>query len=86
MLSFGEQVESRVARIDPHSIAEAAHALAGDGNMDAVFLSCTNLRTYGILPQLQAQLGLPVLSSNQVLAWHMMRLAGVSSTQCRLTF
>jgi maleate isomerase len=77
MLSFGEEVEARVARIDPRSTAEAARALAWRGGMDALFLSCTNLRTYDILPALQAELGLPVLSSNQALAWHMARLAGI---------
>lgn len=79
MLSFGEEVEARVARIDPRSIAGAARALAARGGMDAVFLSCTNLQTYDILPELEAELGLPVLSSNQVLAWHMCRLAGIAA-------
>nr|WP_244867600.1 aspartate/glutamate racemase family protein [Vannielia litorea] len=77
MLSFGEEVEARVARIDPHSIAEAARALAARNRIDGLFLSCTNLQTFGILPALEAELGIPVLSSNQVLAWHMIALAGV---------
>ena len=78
MLTFGEGVEARVARIDPASIAEAARALTARTAVDAVFLSCTNLRTYNILPALGAQLGVPVFSSNQALAWHMARLARVS--------
>lgn len=77
MLSFGEEVEARVARIDPQSIVEAARALAGRSEMDAVFLSCTNLRTHDILAPLTEELGIPVLSSNQVLAWHMFCLAGI---------
>lgn len=81
-LSFGEEVEARVARIDPHSIAEAARALAGRSRLDGLFLSCTNLRTFDILPALEAELGLPVLSSNQVLAWHMTRLAGTPCYGC----
>ena len=75
MLSFGEAQEARVARIDPQSIAEAARMLAGRSDLDGLFLSCTNLKTFDILPGLEAELGLPVLSSNQVLAWHMTRLA-----------
>lgn len=75
-VSFGEEVEARVARIDPTSIANAARALAERSPMDAVFLSCTNLRTFDILPVLEAELGMPVFSSNQVLAWHMAQLAG----------
>jgi maleate isomerase len=83
-ISFGEEVEARVARIDPHSIVEAARALAGRSRLDGLFLSCTNLRTFDILPALVAELGLPVLSSNQVLAWHMTRLAGVSCDGCNV--
>lgn len=77
-LSFGEEVESRVARIAPASIVAAAQALARDRNIDGIFLSCTNLRTVDILDTLAAQLGLPVLSSNQCLSWHMAAQAGVT--------
>ncbi len=78
-LSFGEELEARVARIAPASIAEAARTLARRGPLDGLFLSCTNLRTLDILAPLSAELGLPVLSSNQCLAWHMAALAGLAS-------
>ncbi len=74
-LSFGERVEARVARIAPGSICEAATDLASRGNLDGVFLSCTNLRTLDIIERLEADLGIPVVSSNQALAWHMDRLS-----------
>ncbi len=76
-LSFGEESEARVARIAPASIAEAARTLAQRSDIEAVFLSCTNLKTFGLLPALEAELGLPVLSSNSVLAWHMRYLSGL---------
>ncbi|MDE4173379.1 aspartate/glutamate racemase family protein [Phaeobacter sp. PT47_59] len=76
-VSFGEEVEARVARIDPASIRAAAVSVGQEA--DAVFLSCTNLRTLDIIDGLEAELGKPVLSSNQVLAWHMARLAGVEA-------
>ncbi len=44
--------------------------------MDALFLSCTNLRTLPVIAALEETIGLPVLASNTVLAWHMARLAG----------
>ena len=75
-LSFGEEVEARVARISPQSIIEAARAAALGA--EAVFLSCTNLRTLGCITALEAELGLPVLSSNQVLAWHMMQTTAIT--------
>lgn len=76
-VSFGEQVEANVARIDAASIIEAAEHVARQAPTDAVFLSCTNLRTLGVIDQLEDRLGVPVLSSNQVLAWHMAGLAGL---------
>lgn len=77
-LWFGERVEARVARIDPASVRAAACEAAQRAGAEAVFLSCTNLRTLDIRSDLETELGLPVLSSNQVLAWHMARLAGVA--------
>lgn len=75
-LSFGEDIEARVARIAPASIAEAARDLARRNTLDGIFLSCTNLRTHDILAPLSGELGLPVLSSNRCLAWHMAVLSG----------
>ena len=74
-LSFGEKVEANVARIDPASIHAAALKVGATAGVDAVFLSCTNLRTLGIIDDLEQRLGLPVVSSNQALAWHMGKLA-----------
>lgn len=74
VLTFGEEVEARVARIAPDSIMAAARDAAKGA--DAVFLSCTNLRTLDVIDALEAELGIPVLSSNQVLAWHMAEATG----------
>lgn len=76
-LSFGEEVEARVARIDPASIREAALRVGRTPGVEALFLSCTNLRTLDVIDGLEAELGLPVLASNQALAWHLARLAGL---------
>lgn len=74
--SFSVPQEAMVVRIDSGSILFGAAELAQQGRADAIFLSCTNLRTLSLIPRLEAQLGIPVMSSNQVLAWHMLRLAG----------
>ena len=74
-LSFGEEVEAHVARIDERSVREAARQAAASG-AEAIFLSCTNLRTLDVIDSLEAELGRPVLSSNLVLAWHMACLGG----------
>jgi maleate isomerase len=71
--SFNEADEASVVRIAPQSIIEAACDLAAQGGVQAVFLSCTNLRTLDVIAQIEARTGLPCLSSNQVLAWAMSR-------------
>lgn len=78
-VSFGEEVESRVARIDPASIRAAALSVGRQKGVEAVFLSCTNLRTLDVIDDLEQTLGLPVVSSNQALAWQMAGLAGISA-------
>ena len=75
--SFDVAEEARVVRIDAPSIIAAAEGLAKQGGIDALFLSCTNLRTLGVITPLEARLGLPVLASNQVLAWHMLQNANL---------
>lgn len=74
--SFDEANEAAVAAIDEPSITRATLAMMADADVDAVFLSCTNLRTLNVIAPLEDRLGLPVLSSNLVLIWHMLRLAG----------
>ena len=43
---------------------------------DALFISCTNLPTYDVIPQLEAELRMPVLSANQVTMWAALRHLG----------
>ncbi|MEM9813047.1 MAG: aspartate/glutamate racemase family protein [Pseudomonadota bacterium] len=76
VVSFGEEIEANVARISPASIKSAAESLAVRAALDGIFLSCTNLRTLGVLGDLERDLGLPVLSSNLALAWHLAELTG----------
>jgi maleate isomerase len=54
--SFNVSEEARVVRIAPGSIRDAALAI-GDGDCEAVFLSCTNLRTLDVIDPIEAALG-----------------------------
>ncbi|MDF1728543.1 MAG: Asp/Glu racemase [Sulfitobacter sp.] len=72
--TFAEAEEARVVRISIASIVDAATRLGRDEKVDGVFLSCTNLRTFKAIPQIEAEIGKPVFSSNQALAWHMREL------------
>lgn len=79
--SFNRKEERVVARITPASVLEALAAIGSGSHCDAIFASCTNLRVAGIIPEAEARLGKPVLCSNQVLAWHMLRLAGIGDSR-----
>jgi maleate isomerase len=43
---------------------------------DAVFIGGNGLRAVGTIEALEEDLGIPVLTANQVLLWHLLRLAG----------
>ena len=44
---------------------------------DAYFLSCTTIRAVPVIAALERDLGKPVVTSNQALAWHALRTGGV---------
>ena len=69
--TFGEGKEEKVARISESSTIEAAITLGQNESVEAVFISCTNLRTFNCLGKIANQINKPVFSSNQSLAWHM---------------
>lgn len=75
--SFYEEDDITVGRIDPTSILDATLALGKSNECDGVFISCTSLRSAGIIEQAEQALGKPVTASNHALAWHLLRLAGV---------
>lgn len=52
----------------PETAADAARAV-DDPDADAVFVSCTNYRTFEIVPELERDLGKPVVTSNQATLW-----------------
>ncbi|RKF15068.1 Asp/Glu racemase [Roseovarius spongiae] len=78
-ISFGQGDDWTVGRITPASSRAALLEAGRAPGIDAVFASCTNLQTFSVLKEAEAALGLPVVSSNQALLWHMLRLAGVDA-------
>lgn len=68
--SFNESRDDRVARIASRSLMHALEALASENDVDAIVASCTNLRMSGLVQEASAQIGIPVISSNSALAWH----------------
>lgn len=70
----GHDVEqnTEIGRLWPQ-VAYRQVASAVDGATDAVFVSCTNYRTFEIIARLEADLAVPVVTSNQATLWDALR-------------
>ena len=66
--------DREIARISRQTIIEAALA-ADRPEAEGVFLSCTALPAIGVIDELEARLGKPVISSNQAFIWQLLRHA-----------
>ncbi|MCA3324957.1 MAG: aspartate/glutamate racemase family protein [Roseomonas sp.] len=79
---MGINTNAEMAQIPPKAIADqarrAAHAYPG---ADALFISCTAIRSAGLIAPLESELGLPVITSNQVMAWHALRCLGMKAAR-----
>lgn len=64
-------------RVSADCLIKAARAcLAQASDSDALFISCTGLRTSPLIQRLEDEIKIPVVTSNQALAWHCLRIAG----------
>jgi maleate isomerase len=62
--------------VPSEQVADLARSV-DDPAADAVFLSCTNLHTFDLVPMLELEFGKPVLTANQVTMWGALRKAGL---------
>lgn len=66
-----------IPNITPESIAQRVTALReAHPDVDAVFVSCTNVATFPVIESLEKKLGVPVVTSNSATLWAVMHLAG----------
>jgi maleate isomerase len=77
--TFGIHSGLDMGLVDPDCIFDAASQVPADG-ADALFISCTALYVGPVFDKITRQQQRPVVSSNQALAWHALRLAGVSDS------
>ena len=78
--TFDKRDDREAARISVESIAAGIARLARSARLDAVFVSCTSLRLAEHVAAIEAEVGMPVTSSDHALAWHCLRLAGVNDS------
>ena len=74
---LGLEDDREMARIAPASLIEAAVA-ATNPQAEALFVSCTALRSALIVADVEARIGRPVVTSNEATAWACLGLCGVA--------
>jgi len=73
--TFGLALDSEICQVAQDAIY--THAVAMDcAEAEALFVSCTGLRVVGLIDAIEREIGKPVVTSNQALAWHALQLAG----------
>ncbi|MEM7071868.1 MAG: Asp/Glu racemase [Pseudomonadota bacterium] len=75
-ISFDQKDEHIVAHICEEDTLEAVKQ-AAKSNVDSVFISCTNLRSFNIIKKAEKIISKPVISSNSALAWDMFKKANL---------
>ncbi|MFW6599255.1 maleate cis-trans isomerase family protein [Propionibacteriaceae bacterium Y2011] len=76
MSSAGIETAAEVGTLSPEQVLALATA-HDHRDAEALLVPDTAMRTLGVVPQLEAALGKPVLTANQVTVWEGLRLAGV---------
>ncbi|MBN2623629.1 MAG: hypothetical protein JXA83_09690 [Acidimicrobiales bacterium] len=61
-------IRREMSRVSKRTIVDLIRATAHP-DADAVFVSCTSLRTRGIIAEMEQEIGCPILTSNQVTLW-----------------
>lgn len=68
--------DSDMVRVTPDYIRDFAISLDRP-DAEAIFISCGALRTADVIDEIEQVVGKPVVSSNQAMLWHCLRLAGI---------
>lgn len=72
---LGLEDDREMARIKPSALVDLAREATAD-DAQALFISCTALRSAAVAAEIEAAIGRPVVTSNQATAWNCLRLCG----------
>lgn len=74
--SLGIQKDTDITKVSKESMLDALEKLLPNAEVDAVFMSCTNLRVLDHIQEIEDRFGIPVICSNSAMFWHAMHLTG----------
>lgn len=75
--NLGINTNTEMSRLEPGDILRWAQEHV-HGPAEACFLSCTAIRSAPVIHSLEQALGIPVITSNQSMAWHLLTSSGIS--------
>jgi maleate isomerase len=75
--NLGINTNTEMSRLEPAEILRWAQEHR-HGAAEACFLSCTAIRSAPVIHRLEQALGIPVITSNQSMAWHLLASSGIS--------
>jgi maleate isomerase len=70
-------LRSDIENVAPSATRRLVADVTRGSGADSVVISCTNLRTFSIIRELEAELRVPVVSANQATVWATLRAGGV---------
>ncbi len=74
----GIEANRKIGGLSPEDAYRQGRSVAAGRSVDAVFVSCTNYRTLAAIEPLEADLGIPVVTSNQATLWDVCRVSNVT--------
>ena len=73
----GLNLSCDIEAVEPAETREIVESQVDRPEADAVFISCTGMRTAEVINDMEASLGKPVVTANQATLWRVGQLAGV---------
>jgi maleate isomerase len=77
--ALGIQGAGAMGEVTPETWVDVVTEMR-DNNADAYFVSCTTVKSAEVIDRLEAELGRPVLTSNQSMLWQALRVSGISDS------
>jgi maleate isomerase len=68
--------DTDITTVSFDSMLDGAKRILKQAPTDALFMSCTNLRALEHIETIEAEIGVPIVTSTQAMFWHAMTLAG----------
>ncbi len=75
--ALGFDTDVGIGSVPAHAFIDAARRTEREG-AQALFISCTATKALDIIDELEAEIGIPVVTSNQAAFWHALKIAGWS--------